>query len=720
LHITNEQGRVVIDSLVQGNYWLHVTYIGYHHHDEKVSIPQIGDWKIYLCLETHHLHETTISAKDAGINFVKRNSIFLDANEINKRQNQNIASMLSGISGVSMLNSSGNVAKPVIRGMHGIRLATLQGNTRIEGQQWGEDHGPEVDPFAVSQAEVIKGAATVEFGPEAIGGVIRLLPKEWQDSNGLAGTISLQAHSNNSQGAANLSLEGRRNLKNSWFAMRGNASFRKAGDSRAPDYIISNTGFEEHAGKIDAAYMRKRLFLEFNLSNYQTRQGIFVGSHLGNLNDLKLALNADKPLVIEPFTFQINRPNQWVNHTLFNGRLVYSFAKKSKYTLNYSQQANRRMEYDADFVYNPTLKDRPAMDLEIQTFQIEQVFESKLMHHLFLKVGHSAQFQNNTVAGLQFIIPGFKSHSQGLFAILKQELPHGSVSLGLRYDVRWLDVPTYRRFSATFSHNRNFDGATFVCSWQHQLPKEIILRVNLSSGFRPPAVNELYSYGLHYGIASFEVGNENLVPERAWLGDVSLRKQSGNWQTELNLFAQYYKGFIYKSPLANPILTIRGAFPAFEFKQSDGLFSGAEWSAGFQPEQGLQSIVQASYLYAQNTTQQQPFIFMPANRATFALGYKAKNWKAFSQPYLLLETQVVTRQKRVPPNIDFAVSPAAYQLVNLTGGTSFNLRESALQLYISFAINNLFNQRYRDYLSRYRYFTDDPGLNFIIRITFKF
>ncbi len=720
LHITDVQGKAVIDSLPQGDYWVHVTFIGYHHHDEKVLMPHKGQLKLYLCPEYHHLHETTISAIDVNVNFAKRNSILLNANEINKRQDQNIASMLKGISGLTMLNSAGNVAKPVIRGMHGIRLSTLQGNARLEGQQWGEDHGPEVDPFAVSQAEVIKGAAVVEFGPEAIGGVIRLLPKEWPDSNSISGELSLQAHSNNKQGASNVSLQGRKNLKEAWFALRGNASIRKAGDSRAPDYVISNTGFEEYAAKIDAAFAYKKLFVEFTLSNYQTRQGIFAGSHLGNLSDLNAALKSDRPKIIQDFTYQIKRPYQWVNHTLFNTKAVYVLNKQSKYTINYTQQANRRMEYDADFVYNPALRDRPAMDLEIQTFQVEQVFESKFNHHLFIKVGLSSQLQNNTVAGLQFIIPAFKSFSQGGFALIKQELPHGSISIGLRYDARWLEVPSYRRFSTTLSHNRDFKGTTFISSWQHQLPKEFLMRVNISSGFRPPAVNELYSYGLHYGIASFEIGNEALVPERAWLGDVSLKKQKGNWLTELNLFAQYYDGFIYKNPLVSPILTIRGAFPAFEFKQSDGLFAGAEFNIAYQPIKGLQSGFQASYLYAQNLSKNQPFIFMPANRATWSVGYAGKGRSAFEEPYITLEAQVVAQQKRVPLNVDFAVPPAAYQLFNLTGGTKLNLWKSNKKLYLNLGLNNLFNKTYRDYLSRYRYFTDDPGLNFIIRITFKF
>ncbi len=720
LCFTDASGKTVIDSLLQTSYWLHVSYIGYHHIDVNITLPYKGELKIYLCPESHHLHETTIHGKESNSNFTKRNSMLLNAEEISKRQDQNLAAMLKGFNGVTMLSSAGNAAKPVVRGMHGIRLTTLQGNARLEGQQWGEDHGLEVDPFAVSQVELIKGAATVEYGPEAIGGVIKLLPKDWRDSAGFGGSISLQSHTNNKQGAANLSLEARRNLKEAWFAIKGNTSFRKAGDSKSPSYNISNTGFEEFAGKVDMAYLRKHLFVEFSFSNFQTIQGIFAGAHLGNLNDLNLALNADKPLIIEPFTYHVKRPFQRVNHTLLNGKITYVFSPRKKYTLNYTQQVNRRQEYDAEFIYNSALRDRPAMDLEVQTFQVEQAFELKLKHHLFIKIGSSSQWKKNTEEGLQFIIPAFNAFSQAAYALLKQDLPNGSLSFGLRYDARWIEVPNYRRFSTLLSHYRNFGGTTFIASWQQQLPKEILLRVNLSSGFRPPAVNELYSYGLHYGIASFEMGNNSIEPERTWLGDVSFRKQKGNWFGELNAFAQYYNGFIYKSPLSDPILTIRGAFPAFEFKQSNGLFAGYEFSLAYQPTTGWQSAVQASYLYAQNLSQNQAFIFMPANRASWSFGYKAKNWKSFLEPYLSMETQWVAQQKRVPQNIDFADPPAAYHLIHLSGGAALNPWKNVNPLYLNFTINNLLNQSYRDYQSRYRYFTADPGLNFIIRITIKF
>lgn len=720
LHITDVQGRATIDSLPPGKYWLHATYIGYHHQDVMLNIPITGALQILMCPEAHHLHETLVEAKQQSSNFSRRDKVVLSATDIAKRQDQNIAAMLKGVTGVTMLSSAGNIAKPVIRGMHGMRLATIQGNARLEGQQWGEDHGLEVDPFSVSSAEVVKGAAAVEFGPEAIGGAIRLLPKPWLDSTGLGGSLGVQTHTNNQQGAANLQLEGRRDFSKFWLASRAHASFRKAGDSRTPNYVISNTAFEENGLGADLALGMQRLLIEISVSHYQTTQGIFIGSHMGNLNDLNRALQSPKPLIIQPFSYAIGRPYQFVNHRLLNARLSYQLKNKGKYVFNYSQQVNRRMEYDADFVYNSNLRNRAAMDLEIQTLHMEHQYEKPLKHHLFLKVGISSQVQRNTVEGLQFIIPEFNSFHQGVYVMLRQDLAHGNIAFGARYDHRWLDVPSYRRFSQSFAYQEQFKGATFSATWQHQLPKEVLLKVNISSGFRPPALNELYSYGLHYGLASFEVGNSELSPERAWLSEITFKKLKGNWSAEANLFAQYYRGFIYKSPLPQSILTIRGAFPAFEFRQDNGLFSGAEFAMAYQPKAGIQGSAQVSYLYAQNISRSEPFIFMPANRAMLSLGYAWAQLHFLKEPFLLLQSNLVAEQKRVPLQVDFAAPPAAYHLLNLTGGNTFYLGKSKQRIYLNFSINNLLNTSYRDYQSRYRYFTDEPGLNFILRITFKF
>jgi len=716
-HLTDDQGLVYLDSLIGTSVLIHISYIGYHHLDVNLLLPQREVVTVLLCSENYHLHETLVEAGSIVSSFTKSNRDYLGGAALQSRLNQNLAAMLNGINGLSLISSSGNIAKPVIRGLHSQRLVTLQGNSRIEGQQWGEDHGPEVDPFAVQELEVIKGAATVEYGPEAIGGVIRLLPKAWRKEKGIGATFNLQGMSNNKQGAANIGLEGRRDFKdNAWLAARASGSVRRAGDSRAPDYVISNTGFKEAAGQVGLAYRKNKWYGETNLSFYQTMQGIFVSSHVGNLNDLEQALKATQPLVILPFTYKIGRPYQQVKHTLWNALLQFEPNANQRFQLNYTQQVNSRQEYDAEFVFNPNRRAEPATDLEIQSISADLVFEQKLSHHWKAKFGLSNQWQYNTTAGLQFIIPEFKSFTQGAFALIKKEFISGEVSLGSRFDWRFLDVPSYQRFNKTYGYQSQFKGLSMVFNWLEKLSETLLLNTTLSYGFRPPAVNELYSFGLHYGIASFEIGNANLNPEKSLFGEVSLKKQYTLFTFEITGFARYFEGFIYRRPLPDPILTVRGAFPAFAFTQDNTFMGGAELAMNYGAEKGWYGATQFSYLYAQNLSKNEPLIFMPANRMQFNWGYRLLQKNKFSQPFVQLSWNAIARQNRVPEGVDYALPPSTYQLLGMSAGFGFKPFEKAKVWSLNMSIQNLFNTAYRDYLSRYRYFTDDAGFNFLIRL----
>ncbi|MCF8254371.1 MAG: TonB-dependent receptor [Bacteroidia bacterium] len=719
LHISDEEGKVEIDSLPNGMSLIHISYIGYHHKDVLAKLPFDGNLLVQLCPESQHLHETLIETTGNSAMFSGREKDYLSAEQIAQRQGQNISDLLKTVNGVTTISSAGGIAKPVIRGLSGQRLTTIQGNTRMEGQQWGDDHGPELDPFMANRIEVIKGASAVEFGPEAIGGVIRILPRPWLSSPGIKGQLSLQSLSNSKQGASSLMLEGRKGTTN-YFAWRAQGSLRRAGDAHATDYNISNTGFKENAQSINVVYGRKKWSLEFGLSRFESEQGIFVGSHLGNIDDLNQAIQASQPLIILPFTYKIGKPYQEVTHVIFSSEFKYQISSKSQLRLLYSQQVNRREEYDAERVYNQALQGKPAMDLEIQSFQGEQIYERQIKAHWHLKVGVSEMLQQNTVAGLQFIIPPFQSLSLGTYALIKRELIHGNVSLGLRYDIRNLDVPEYKRFQKTYAYQRFFKGPSAGLTWNRNFKHDFILTTSLQSAWRPPAVNELYSYGLHYGLASFEMGDSLLKPERNFLVDISIKNHIRNWHSELSIFAQYFDGFIYKTPLAEPILTIRGAFPAFQFTQNNASLLGAEFALHYAPPRAWQWESRFSYLYGQNLGLNQALFWMPANRMehTFTYLFRGRRW--IRKPFAEVQSLWVAQQKRFVPNQDFANPPAAYYLINLNAGATFKPFRRTPAWNVSFSIQNALNQSYRDYLSRFRYFTNDPGINFILRIQIPF
>ncbi len=714
-HISDAQGKVKIDSLPLGEITLHVSYIGYHHQDVKIHLPSTKLLRVFLCSEIGHLHETIIAGAAIGNNFSARARTMMSAEEIQKHQGQNISDLLKNINGLSSMNSAGGIAKPVLRGMHGQRLLILNGNAAMEGQQWGDDHGPEIDPFQANGIEVIKGAASLEYGPAAMGGVIHILPAAYLKQAGIAAKINLQALSNNRQGAFSFKVEGRKGKEN-FMAWRVQGSMRKAGDAHAPSYQISNTGFNENNQSAMLIFGGKKWTWESNLSRFATVQGIFIGSHLGNIDDLKKALQANRPLIILPFSYNIGKPYQTVEHVLFSTKFNYQIAKNKKLSLLYVQQDNRRQEFDADRIYNQALQGKPATDLEIQSFNAEQSYEQKFRHHWVCKWGASELLQHNTVQGTQFIIPAFQSMSLGAFALLKREWLDANLSLGIRYDKRWLNVPSYFRFQKSYQYQSQMGGPAAGLTYNKQLQKQLSVSISLQSSWRPPAVNELYSYGLHYGVASFEIGSEKLVPERAYLLDINLRKAYQNISIEASAYVQQFNNFIYRSPMPEPILTIRGAFPAFQFMQHNARLMGLEASIVYQRKRAWQWESKFSYLHAQNIDLNQPLIFMPANRMEHTLGYVFSENKLFKLPFIELQSIWVAKQNRYVSGADFTTPPAAYVLLNINTGASFQPFKNGQSWLFNMSIQNVLNQNYRDYMSKFRYFTNDPGINFIFSL----
>ena len=715
LWLSNEQGVVVLPKLLAGNYVLHVSFVGYHHSDVILRIPKQLNYTIELCSETFHLHEGLVQAEANKAVFSGRKQDQLLAAEIERRRGQNLAELLKNINGVKAMNSAGGIAKPVIRGLSGQRIVTLQGNSRIEGQQWGDDHGPELDPFIAHSVSVIKGAAAVEFGPEAMGGVIRVEPKPWRKENGLEGALHLQGLSNNRQGAASLRLESVYGKKIQ-YGWRMQATARKAGDARTPSYVLSNTGFTEQAGMFQSFVGSKKWKWENTLSIYQTKQAILQAAHVGNTADLTRALSANRPLVVLPFTYQIERPFQQVRHVLFMSEFSYELNSQTKLRVSYSQQVNDRQEFDADRVYNQALQGRAALDLEILSRQLEQVIEKKWGGHWMLKSGLNQSFQENITAGLQWIIPTFNSVNLAAFSMLKYYTESSSLSVGVRYDYRRLEVPTFRRFGKTYAYDKDFNGLnagiTYVKQTQHKWQHTL----SLQSAWRPPALNELYSYGLHYGLASFEMGDSNLVPEGAWMLEWDVKKNYKKWQVEGSMYAQLFENYIYKRPLSAPILTIRGAFPAFMFTQTRALIAGVDAVLRYKPELGWQWESRFSQLYGQDLRLQEALFLMPANSMEHSLSYAFKGYKKMAEPYAELRSLWVARQHRFVPNLDFRDPPEAYALFQLNMGFSYLVHPKWKAWNIHVTINNLLNTHYRDYLSRFRYFTDEPGINFILRL----
>lgn len=716
---TPQTGLALFDSLPKGLYTIQCRLIGYHAHQSTVWLDDDKTVYVQLCPENKHLHEVEVNShRDELHDFTIQSKGTLNQELIDRNAGVNLAEQLKQLAGVQLLSSGPTISKPVVRGLHSNRLVTINNGIRQEGQQWGADHGTEIDPFTPAKLEVIKGAASVEYGAEAIGGVVRITPRAFKTTKGIGGEALLMGASNNKLGAASLLLEGAHFNKHK-LSWRTRGTLRKAGDSRTPDYVLSNTGFEEMDGSYALHYEYKQLHVELIQSYFSTSLGILRASHVGNTTDLMVAIANGKPAYVGDFTYTIDRPRQEVSHLISALKVFYTLPSGGKVQVQLSRQINDRKEFDrparwATSQWNNAI---PQYELTLVTDVVEGTYEQPKWKNLRGKWGFSWMDQGNVTSGIQPIIPNFKAYTTGIFVVEKWQKGRWTVEAGLRYD--WRKQTRYEWASTGVKAEGNsFDNATFTVGGGYLLNQHLRLHGNFSSAWRAPNMNELYSYGLHGGTATFETGNPQLQAERSYNAEVGLTWQNHVWHAEASVYHNRINNFIYKLPLPQPTITIRGAFPNFLFVQDDVLLQGAEATINRNLGKYLLAGVSLSYLHAQNTTDNVPLIFMPANRVRFTLGYEKDKWWKLYNVYTSVQYQFTMHQHRFPEGIDYVDPPPAYHLVDANLG--FETRHNKQILRWSVTVNNLFNVAYRDYLSRFRYYALEPGSNVTVRLIIPF
>jgi iron complex outermembrane receptor protein len=715
-HFTDDRGEVAIDSIKSGLNLLQISFIGYHSFEKVLDFSKDLKLVVYLCPVNFHLHEFTIhSHEELGLNSENQSRVKLSSSQIQKSAGILFSDLFKQIPGMQTLSSGPAISKPIIRGLHSNRIAILNNGTKLESQNWGAEHGPEIDPFSADEIELIKGASSVEYGPEAIGGVIKISPKPYRKMQGIDGVFSLNSFSNNRALAISNLINGTHGNKKH-FNWKFQSSYKFAGDASTPEYVISNTGFRELDLALSSHYqITEALGIEIISSAFQTELGIMRAAHISNTSDLKRAITSDKPLFIEPFTYTIDKPKQDVSHYVLATKVNYSIPKIGLLHFQYSYQMNHRMEYDRGVSWNPSSPTHslPAYDLKLYSGIFNLQFEHKEIRKFKGKIGLDFLSQSNISSGTQKpIIPNFVAQTFGLFAFEKFRTGRWNFEAGSRFDIRSQSV--YQRTSNTNVDElkKNFSGLTFVGSLAYHLNSDFQVQFTQSSAWRAPSVNELYSYGLHNGLASFEIGNEKLVPEFALNSDLGLKFKNELVSIDFNLYRNSINHFIYAKPDTSPTLTVRGAFPTFRYTQTKALLSGFEFQLSKPVWRNYLFTCSYAYLFAQDLTNNQALINMPSNRLKASFFTSYSNLKMFSNFMTGFDFDYVFRQSRYVEGLDYIAPPPAYLLINFQ--TSFIFKSKNTTINFVMGAKNLFNVSYRDYMNRFRYFTDEPGRNIYI------
>lgn len=668
----------------------------------------------------HHLDLETVEvlAKrlDEEISLARRE---LSERDKNETKGQSLGEGLTRINGLSKLSTGNNISKPVIHGLHSNRILILNNGVRQEGQQWGSEHAPEIDPFIADELSVVKGASGVRYGPDAIGGVIIVNPKELRKTPGIGGEINLVGLTNGRQGNVSGMVDGNFQ-KYSALRWRLQGTYKMGGNVKSPDYYLKNTGVKEYNFSAAVGYLKPTHGIDFFYSQFNTDVGIFSGSHFGNLTDLQQAFEADQPFESADFTYAIERPRQRIEHELFKAKGYLWTGRKGKLSVTYARQFNKRSEYDKHVPLNDSLANLnlPAFQFELTTHTGEVVWEHVRVNSFKGSIGINGIYQGNTYEG-RFFIPNFRKIWGGVFWIESWKSKSGRLELeaGARFDKFYQRAYMWQGDSI-ISPIHNYENLSGTLGGNYRVNEQLTLRSNIGTAWRPPNINELYSNGLHHGAASIEVGDSTLVTEKALNVNAAVEYTGKKLSVALDVYYNIIDDFIYLKPTLVPTLTIKGAFPTFVHDQVDAHLRGFDLTVNYALTKELELSSKASILRALNRSTNEFLVMMPADRLTNSIAYNFKDGKHLKKGYVSLSVLTVFKQTRTPENSDYAPPPDGYNVVSLAAGMDIPMKRNAISIGIS--VNNLLNERYRDYMNRFRYFTDEMGRNISIRATVPF
>ncbi len=712
---TNAEGEFVVEALCAGNYRLLVKHFGCP--DTVFEVSLLKSRKIILKLPHSTSVLTEVDVMDKRQEMKKTQAVStLTSEEIQKTKGQGLGEVLKTIPGVTALNTGATISKPMIHGMQGYRLLLLNNGIRQEGQQWGNEHAPEIDPFIAKKLSVIKGVNAIRYGSDAIAGVVLVEPDDLPDTAAVTGEANLAGLSNGQTGAASAMLQGYFD-KIPHFSWRMQGTLKKGGTVKTPNYYLGNTGTEEKNFSYALGYHQKKWGAEVYYSQFNATVGIFKGSHIGNLSDLQNALSLGKPVdSLAAFSYSIGRPKQEVVHELAKGLVHYHFSPRWRAKVQYAWQQNLRKEYDLRRL-TPAEKElqvvAPDLDLRVVSQTAEAVIEHDNIKSLRGMAGASYMHQGNVYAG-RFFIPNYVNNTWGAFITERYVMPKLELEAGLRYDEKQLQSFFYEGKVWT-EHNRRFNNVTYNGGLIWKADSSLNVFVNLGSAWRAPAPNELYSNGIHQGVASVERGNGSLKTETCYNITATAIYRVRRFNAELTVYHNQFSNFIYLNPSNTLELTIRGAFPVFDYTQANVRISGLDLKAGYDLTKRLSLLVKGMMVRAWNYSINDYLVYMPGDRADVSVKLNLPDLKFLQRCYVQVNNALVAKQWRVPVNADFAPPPAAYYLLGVDAGTELNFGRQ--KVLLSLGATNLLNARYREYLDRFRYYCDAPGRSYNIRIT---
>lgn len=711
----------------KANLELVVTHLSYIGTSVKFDSSQDTVLSIQMMPQPHQLETFEFADNAQNLNF-EWNQQEVSAQDITTHSKGTLVNSIEFLPGINAINVGVGIAKPIIRGMSFNRLSVQQDGVQQEGQQWGADHGLEIDQNDVENLEVIKGPAVLKYGGDAIGGLVRILPSSIADSNSTQVALKTEYKTNNQHIGLSPSLKMR---KEKWFL---NARFSSIdfGDYRVPtdkfryntyvlpifDETLKNTAGAERNVNLENGWIYKKGITRIKVSNYLLRAGIFPGA-IGIPRSYNLQPDGDNR--------NIDLPSQRVEHTKVVARTVYNFAPNVRNEWVLGFQNNLRNEYSAPHAHGnarPPATNR-ALKLQLQTFDAQWNQERELSGLSQLEWGVSGQIQSNEIGGFEFLVPAYQKDSWGGFAIWEQQISIPfSISAGTRFDFSRINAEkgeVVMQIGANDQADLQTRSEAFTrefWAWAASIRADYEVNnqqfsLQLAKSNRMPSIAELASNGIHHGTFRHEKGDANLQLEEAYQADANYLLKTNKWQVSVGAFYHFFDNYLYLNPTSR-FSTLPEAGQLFEFTSTQAIFTGGELAISRKLGEYFTLKTNIDGVYNVNLKNDLGLPFTPPASSYSAISFEKSvknNWKIGGD----VNYRYTFDQNRVERN---EPATAGYQLVGASTFVQGDFNTWNFRFQIS--VQNLTDVPYWVHTNRYRWVNiPEQGKNFLFSLLIR-
>jgi iron complex outermembrane receptor protein len=742
---TNDKGFYEIKNVTPGEYTAVYSSIGYFTERIKVNITT-GE----PITQNTQLKENSSKLSEVVVTGVSRATelrgnpvpiVVLSKKDIDQHVNNNIIdAIVKGIPGVTAVTTGPNISKPFIRGLGYNRVLTLYDGIRQEGQQWGDEHGIEIDQYGIARAEVIKGPASLTYGSDALAGVINLIP---YIPNGQDGKLNVDIitdyHTNNGLIGSSLGLSYK---KNDWkYAFRATGKMAHNYQNKVDGYVY-NSAFQEYILSGMARVDKGWGYSQFAVTTYNNKQEIPDGSRDSLTRRFTVQVaeagNDDirnRPLAPQSWltSYGVTPLHQHIQHYRVYNKTEVKLGEGIFASALGWQQSIRR-EYN-----HPTQPNQAGLYVTLNTLNYDFRYSPRVVNGWETSFGVNGIYQTNrSKQATDFPIPDYNLFDIGGFIFAKKSIGKMDISGGVRYDTRnitWDDFYVganpangfEQRVSATAPGGRlqfpnfkhTYHGVSGSLGFTYNVSERILLKANIARGYRAPNITEIGSNGLDPGAHIVYLGNRTFEPEFSLQEDLGFIAYLKDADFMLEVFNNQLSNYIYQSRLddanGNPVIIVPGN-TTYQYQQSKARLYGAEFTFNLHPRSAKWFELNNSLAYVIGLNQNEALIkqsngaakylpFIPPLHFRSEVKLKLQgSYGIFSKVYFRAEADAYAAQNRYYALNDTETPTPGYTLINAGIGSTLKARSGKTICELFLQADNLFDVAYQSNLNRLKYF----------------